>query len=82
MRAKDPPTPEMTPLFRPEAPVRVRDWLPRLVLPKPIRFVRVTGLVAVAMEKLPLLLTPLDAAMEPLPKSARVSPVPMVVAPV
>ena len=79
---RDPPCPEITPLLRPEASVRVRDWLPKLVLPDPPRFVTETGLVAPAMEKLPLLLTPLEAAIEPLPRSARVSPLPIDVAPV
>ena len=77
-----PSWPEITPLLSPEAFVMVSDWLPRFVLPDPLKFVSDTGMVAVAMERLPLLLTPLDAAIEPLPKSARVSPVPMVVAPV
>ena len=60
----------------------VSDWLPRLVAPDPIRLVRDTGLVAPAMEKLPLLLIPLEAAMEPFPNRTRFTPLPMVVAPV
>ena len=79
---RDPPCPEITPLLRPEASVRVRDWLPKLVLPDPPRFVTETGLVAPAMEKLPLLLTPLEAATEPFPNRARVEPPAIVVGPV
>ena len=82
MIPKEPPIPEITPLLRPEAAVMVSDWLPRLVAPDPLRLVRDTGLVAAAMEKLPLLLTPLEAAMEPLPNRARVEPLPIDVAPV
>ena len=39
LRAKDPPTPEMTPLFSPAASEIVSDWLPRYVEPDPPRFV-------------------------------------------
>ena len=77
-----PPWPEITPLFSPEAFVMVSDWLPRFVLPDPLKFIRDTGMVAVVMERLPLLLTPLDVAIEPLPTRARLEPLVMVVAPV
>ena len=80
--ARDPPCPEITPLFTPEAALRVSDLLPKLVLPDPLKFVSVTALVAPARDKLPLLLTPLDELMEPLPNKARVSPLPIDVAPV
>ena len=78
---KAPPKPEISPLLRPLAFVRVRVWLPRMVLPAPVMFLRPTGLVAAAIERLPLFITPLEGLMDPPATRARVEPVAMVVAP-
>lgn len=56
--------------------------MPRLVSPDPVMFLRPTGLVAAAIEKLPLLNTPLEGLMDPPATRARVEPVAIVVAPV
>lgn len=58
------------------------DLLPRLVEPDPVRFLMVTALVAFTIEKLPLLMMPLEALIEPDPRRARVSPLSMLVTPV
>src|SRR5882757_2653691 len=76
-----PPVPEMLPAKVPDALVKVRLAAPSCTAPTPERDTIETSPVAAAIEKVPLSVRLLDAAMLPLPDSASV-PDDMVVAPV
>src|SRR5471030_2457035 len=76
-----PPLPEMLPLKVPEALLRVKSTAPSCTAPIPERDVIDTPPVAAAIEKLPLSVRLLEAAMLPPPDRARV-PNDMVVVPV
>ena len=64
------PFPEMVPLLVPVAAVRVRLRLPRMVLPLPVRVVRLAPILVSAIERVPLLTMALEVAREPAPDRA------------
>ena len=76
------PLPPMVPAKVPLALTRASVLLPRSTLPLPDRLWIAAPALAAAMLKAPLSITLPDAAMLPLPDSARVAPLPIVVAPV
>ena len=77
-----PPVPPMLPENVPAAFDRVSIWLPSVTAPAPVTLVTVAPEVVAEMSNVPASATPEDAAMLPLPVSAKVAPAAIVVAPV
>ena len=77
-----PPVPPITPLKLVFALLRVRLCAPKVTVPAPESVEMLAPLVVAAMSKVPALATPLDAAMLPVPLSAKVAPISIEVPPV